>query len=94
MDHFYRPFMIPGMGRCMNGPGTWKMGQDLVNGPISTAVNQTDHNVLLSLVEWVEGGEAPGIIIGTDDNGQERKHCMWPSLKSVWDGTTWDCVPA
>jgi len=80
--------MIPGMGHCAGGPGAWNVWR------VTNATNQTDRNVLLSLVEWVEGGEAPGVIIGIDDNGQERKHCLWPSSKSVWDGTNWNCIPA
>ncbi|KAF9648832.1 tannase and feruloyl esterase [Thelephora ganbajun] len=94
LDEFYRLFMIPGMGHCGTGPGAWEIGQGSVDGAIKTALNRTDHNVLLSLVEWVEGGRAPEIIIGTDHEGRERKHCLWPSAKSVWDGTNWDCAPA
>lgn len=84
--------MVPGMGHCGGGPGAWRIGQGSVNGTLT--LNQTDHNVLLNLVEWVEGGHAPEIVIGVDDQGQHRKHCMWPSGKSVWDGTAWNCVPA
>jgi len=65
-----------------------------MGGVRTNGLNQTDHNVLLSLVEWVEGEEAPGVIVGTDDKGQERKHCLWPTSKSVWDGTKWDCIKA
>ena len=70
------------------------MGQGASAGVASNGLNKTDHSVLLSLVEWVEGGNAPDVIIGTDDQGLERKHCLWPKSKSVWDGTSWDCVNA
>ena len=88
IDDFYRLFMIPGMGHCTGGPGAWNIWR------VTNTPNQTDYNILLSLVEWVESGEAPGVIIGIDEEGQERKHCMWPSSKSVWDGTSWDCIQA
>ena len=78
MDDFYRFFVVPGMGHCMGGPGAWKIGQGAVGGILTNGVNKTDHNILLSLVEWVEGGEAPGVLIGTDDLGEERPHCLWP----------------
>lgn len=82
------------MGHCVGGPGAWRIGQGAANGTLTNTLNQTDHNVLLSLVEWVEGGHAPDIVIGVDNQGRQRKHCMWPSAKSVWDGTDWTCVPA
>lgn len=94
LDDFYRLFMIPGMGHCVGGTGAWKISQGAINGMLTSTLNQTDHDALLSLVAWVEGGQAPKILIGTDDAGQERKHCLWPSAKSVWTGTAWDCVPA
>jgi len=94
LEDFYRFFVIPGMGHCVGGTGAWKFGQNVVVGPLSHTLNQTDHSVLLSLVEWVEGGKEPKVIVGTDGTGKERKHCLWPSSKSVWDGTAWDCVPA
>ena len=84
--------MIPGMGHCLGGPGAWRIGQGILGGVSTNGVNETDHSVLLSLVEWVEGGNAPEFVIGTDVQGQERKHCLWPESKSVWDGNNWDCV--
>jgi len=93
LDDFYRLFMIPGMGHCVGGPGAWRFSQGAIAGVLTDTVNQTDHNALLSLVEWVEGGQAPKVLIGTDVVGQERKHCLWPSAKSVWTGAAYDCVP-
>ena len=84
--------MIPGMGHCLGGLGAWRIGQGGV--PLTDSVNQTDHNVLLSLVEWVEGGQAPEVIIGTDLAGEERKHCLWPKSRSMWVGNEWVCAPA
>ena len=79
------------MGHCVGGPGAWKFGQGAMKGRDTDGVNQTDHNVLLSLVDWVEGGNPPNVIVGTDDNSVERKHCMWPSSKTVWNGSEWTC---
>ena len=91
MDEFYRLFMVPGMGHCYGGPGAWKIGQGAIVGRDTNGINQTDHNVILSMVDWVEGGKAPNMIIGTDDHGVERKHCMWPSSKATWNGKEWVC---
>ena len=94
MDTFYRLFMIPGMGHCVGGVGAWKLGQGAIDGRGTDGINQTDHSVMLSIVDWVEGGNPPGVIVGTDDNGVERKHCMWPNSKTVWSGSEWVCEPA
>jgi len=94
LSDFYRLFMVPGMGHCVSGVGAWRIGQGILAGVATDgSVNQTDHSVLLSLVDWVEGGKAPEAIVGTDDAGKERKHCLWPQTKSIWDGTTYDCAP-
>ena len=83
--------MVPGMGHCYGGPGAWKLGQGAIVGRGTDGINKTDHNVMLSIVDWVENGNPPGVIIGTDDQSVERKHCMWPSSKTVWTGKEWDC---
>jgi hypothetical protein len=93
MDAFYRLFMVPGMGHCVGGPGAWKLGQGAIQGRGTDGVNHTDHSVMLSIVDWVEGGNPPSVIVGTDDNGVERKHCMWPSAQTVWSGGEWVCEP-
>ncbi|KAJ7249408.1 tannase and feruloyl esterase [Mycena rebaudengoi] len=54
LDDFYRLFFIPGMGHCVGGLGPTSFGQA---GP--SAVNASSHNILLALVDWVEGGAAP-----------------------------------
>ncbi|KAJ7713366.1 tannase and feruloyl esterase [Mycena olivaceomarginata] len=55
LDAFYRLFMVPGMAHCSGGPGAASFGQ---HGG-TNAVNTSAHNVLLALVDWVEGGVAP-----------------------------------
>jgi len=93
MDPFYRLFMVPGMGHCSGGPGAWKFGQGVVLGTGTNGINQTDHSVMLSMVDWVENEKPPNVLIGTTDQGVEWKHCMWPSSKTVWNGTEWVCQP-
>ncbi|KAF9648960.1 tannase and feruloyl esterase [Thelephora ganbajun] len=93
MDSFYRLFIVPGMGHCYGGPGAWKFAQGAILGRGTDGINQTDHSVMLSIVDWVENGNPPGVIIGTDEKNVVRKHCMWPSSKTVWDGKEWVCQP-
>ncbi|KAK3670907.1 hypothetical protein LTR78_009185 [Recurvomyces mirabilis] len=105
MHDFYRLFCIPGMHHCSTGPGAWDIGQVY---PLDTRRNDTEHNVLLSLVEWVENERAPDFMIGTKYSGDkvgttgivqaERRHCVYPAV-SKWNcrGNTtlkdsWDCL--
>lgn len=62
IHEFYRLFFIPGMHHCSTGPGAWNIGQTY---PLGLETNDTAHNVLLALVDWVENGNAPSSIIGT-----------------------------
>lgn len=87
------------MSHCMGGPGAYRFGQ---RGPgaSNAAKNDSDHNVLLALVEWVEGGREPEVIVGSEDSNSEegevrvREHCRWPGWRSVWDGEEerWVCA--
>ncbi|KAF7350350.1 Carboxylic ester hydrolase [Mycena venus] len=87
LDAFYRLFLIPGMGHCALGPGAWAFGQ---LGGTEGARNESSHNVLLALVDWVEGGVAPDTITGTAVDGTTRVHCRYP-MRSVWNGTNFVC---
>ncbi|KAJ7622035.1 tannase and feruloyl esterase [Roridomyces roridus] len=90
LDSFYRLFLIPGMGHCGGGLGPTSFGQSSI---ASNLVNDTEHNILLALVDWVEGGagRAPGTIIGAAVDGSMRVHCRYP-MRSVWDGEEFICV--
>ncbi|KAJ7137062.1 tannase and feruloyl esterase [Mycena epipterygia] len=91
LDDFYRLFLIPGMGHCGNGLGANAFGQGILGfGVDGIAVNASSHNILLALVDWVEGGVAPQTIIGTAVDGSVRTHCRYPQ-RSVWDGAVWIC---
>ncbi|KAF2275753.1 putative feruloyl esterase B-1 [Westerdykella ornata] len=102
LDSFYRYFRISGMNHCAGGPGGWAIGQ-------AWGTSASDHpndNVLLSIVDWVEKGKAPGFIRGTkwlnDDPAQgvvfTRKHCKYPDVNRYFgtgngtDEDGWRCV--
>ncbi|KAJ7739812.1 tannase and feruloyl esterase [Mycena metata] len=87
LDDFYRLFLIPGMGHCSGGLGPTSFGQsDGLN-----LVNTSSHNILLAMVDWVEGGIAPDTIIGSGTNGSTRTHCRYP-MRSVFNGTVFVCM--
>lgn len=92
-DDFYRLFLVPGMGHCAGGPGAVNFGQLGGTAPPASR-NDSEHNILLALVEWVEGGIAPETIVGSSGGGdgrETRRHCRYPAAKSVWDGSVFDC---
>jgi len=79
------------MVHCAGGPGAWAFGQ---MGSISNVVNTSSHNVLLSLVEWVEGGEGegPDVIVGSVPKTKaERVHCRYPR-RSIFNGESFQCT--
>jgi feruloyl esterase len=79
------------MKHCSLGPGAYLFGQGSGTGVLTNVVNDTSHNILLALVDWVEGGAAPDTITGFDVNGTARTHCRYP-FESVWGGKEWVCV--
>jgi feruloyl esterase len=94
MHDFFRLFYIPGMGHCSGGIGQWAIGQPGVDRPTGSDFNNTQHNVLLAMVDWVENDRAPVSIVGTkfvDDRlvdgmvESQRTHCVYPNA-SRWDG--------
>lgn len=90
LDDFYRLFLIPGMEHCSGGPGAWAFGQ---GGITSNVVNTSSHNILLALVNWVEGDQAPLDIVGSIPGSglsSERTHCRYPQ-RSVFNGSSFIC---
>ncbi|KAJ7243166.1 tannase and feruloyl esterase [Mycena haematopus] len=87
LDEFYRLFLVPGMEHCAKGPGAWAFGQ---LGGTQGARNESSHNLLLALVDWVEGDVAPDTITGTAADGSTRVHCRYP-MRSVWNGSAYGC---
>ncbi|KAK4505992.1 hypothetical protein PRZ48_003957 [Zasmidium cellare] len=103
MHDFYRLFYIPGMHHCSGGPGAWDIGQ---MWPLGQGTRDSQHNLLLALVAWVEEGRKPDSVIGTkfhndvvaDGIEAQRTHCVYPR-RSVWDGkgdtrraSSWKCI--
>jgi feruloyl esterase len=103
---FLRLYMAPGVWHCSGGPGANAFGN---LGPQLPPVpaNPSD-DVLGALVNWVEGGVAPGNIIATkyvnDDETQgiafQRPLCPYPTtaalahpLKGWQNASNWICLP-
>ncbi|KAF2640760.1 tannase and feruloyl esterase [Massarina eburnea CBS 473.64] len=107
MHDFFRLFYIPGMGHCSGGNGAWSVGQPTVDRPAGAQFNDTQHNILLALVAWVEDGSAPQSLVGTKFEGDQlqngiveaqRTHCVYPNA-SRWNGEgdtkkaeSWTCM--
>ncbi|KAH8725995.1 Tannase/feruloyl esterase [Phaeosphaeriaceae sp. PMI808] len=106
MHDFYRLFYVPGMGHCSSGRGQWSIGQPILDAPAGAQFNNSQHNILLAMVEWVENDRAPTTIVGTKFVGDnlragvvesQRTHCVYPNV-SRWDGVgdtkraeSWSC---
>ncbi|PVH95039.1 tannase and feruloyl esterase [Periconia macrospinosa] len=103
LDEFYRYFRISGLQHCTGGPGASALGQGNGSPPPS---DKPEDNVLLRIVEWVEGSDGPDSLRGTrfvnDDKAQgvdyRRKHCRYPK-RNVYEGNGdgkdedgWECV--
>jgi len=67
VDSFVRLYMAPGVQHCEGGPGPDSFGE--VGG-----LNLTDpqHSLNASLEQWVEKGTAPGTIIASKFEGEDR----------------------
>jgi feruloyl esterase len=64
-EAFFRFFLIPGMAHCGGGPGLNDCGQSLsLNVP-----QDSDHDVLTALINWVEKGTPPDKLIATAFSG-------------------------
>ncbi|RRB07441.1 tannase/feruloyl esterase family alpha/beta hydrolase [Larkinella rosea] len=62
---FFRFYLIPGMAHCGGGPGLNDCGQNLaLNVP-----QDSEHDVLTALMNWVEKGNAPDKLIATAYTG-------------------------
>lgn len=86
LDDFYRFFRVSGMYHCTQGQGAYNIGNMALNlGPMDS-----QNNVLMRIVDWVENGAAPDTITGTkyvNDIASEgvafvRNHCRYP-LRNV-----------
>jgi Tannase and feruloyl esterase len=81
-----RLYMVPGMQHCVGGPGATWFGQ-FEAGPRGDA----EHDASVALVEWVEGGKAPGTIIAAK-HGEDwkvemtRPLCPYPQVVKYKSG--------
>ena len=87
-ESFFRLFMVPGMAHCRGGPGPNSFGG---LSTIASPQNKIDpeHDVLSSLVQWVENGLAPDHIVAThltnDTIDRTRPICPHPKV-ARWNG--------
>ena len=81
-EAFTRLYMVPGMQHCGGGPGPDSFGQS------GAGARDAQHNVKLSLEQWVEKGIAPSTIIATKYEGgnsskgakMTRPLCPYPQV--------------
>ncbi|KAI0176468.1 tannase and feruloyl esterase [Hypoxylon sp. FL1284] len=109
VDDFFRYFKIPGMDHCWGTPDNVKApwmiggtGQAVQRPPYNSAYsvplgnNDTRHDALLALMDWVENGNAVSQIIASEFNFtdtslqnivlyRQRPLCMYPQT-AKWDG--------
>ncbi|XXG94851.1 hypothetical protein Hte_001110 [Hypoxylon texense] len=109
VDDFFRYFQIPGMGHCWGTPDNVKApwmiggaGQAAQRPPYNSGFsvplgnNDTRHDALLALIDWVENGNEVSEIIASEFNFtdttlqnivtyRQRPICMYPKT-ATWDG--------
>ncbi len=81
-DSFVRLYMVPGMQHCGGGPGADSLG---AVGDLK--FDDPAHSIDAALKQWVEKGTAPGSIIASKYEGQDRSHpvmtrplCVYPEV--------------
>lgn len=77
-----RLFMVPGMNHCRGGPGADNFGG---SGQVSWP-GDPQRDMLWSLINWVEAGEAPSSVTATAFDGEQesltRRLCPFPQSLS------------
>jgi feruloyl esterase len=109
LDDFYRFFLVPDMGHCSGsarGPWYISAGQQSVRGATHSVPGFEDeeHDAILALMAWVEGGTAPEKIIATKFVGDDaaagvqsqRPLCPYPKQAKYISGDvdapgSWEC---
>jgi feruloyl esterase len=98
VQHFYRLFMLPGVGHCGKG-----IGPDDIGAEDQTAISSDpEHDAVSALLDWVENDRAPGKFIATkfnvvgDPNSGvqlQRVICPYPA-EAVYNGSgkTYDAM--
>ncbi|EFZ00683.2 feruloyl esterase B precursor [Metarhizium robertsii ARSEF 23] len=114
VSDFYRFFYVPGMEHCMGSAvaAPWYIGggTQSVTGASHSVPGFADpeHDVILAIMAWVEGGTAPDKIVATKFRNDsvfagvesQRPLCAYP-LQAVYlgrggikDARNWECVEA
>ncbi|MES2785769.1 MAG: tannase/feruloyl esterase family alpha/beta hydrolase [Pseudomonadota bacterium] len=89
-QNFYRLFVVPGMGHCAGGPGPNAFG-NLFSGAVVAPEPPTinpQHDAMVALQHWVEGGAAPDKLIATKYSNDltggtvvaQRPICAYPKF--------------
>ncbi|KAH7408651.1 tannase and feruloyl esterase-domain-containing protein [Phaeosphaeria sp. MPI-PUGE-AT-0046c] len=115
VDSFFKFFLIPGMGHCsgslpnVNSPWYFagpNQPSALANGIYGVpGFEDKEHDVIMAMMAWVEKGEVPEYIIGTNyadetnpkDVTRQRPLCMYPKQAKykgegdVDDAASWEC---
>lgn len=97
IDEFYKFFLVPGMGHCSGSlPGApnalWYFAgpnqQPVIGNTvyITPGFEDKEHDVILSMMAWVEEGTVPEYVIGTkcanhsasNEVTRQRPLCMYP----------------
>ncbi|KZO94035.1 tannase and feruloyl esterase [Calocera viscosa TUFC12733] len=103
---YYRLFTVPGMQHCYGGNGANAFGgaQQVEEG-MPPGMNDSSHDVLLALIDWVEEGVAPESFIATKyvDNNVSKgieltrpicqldKTLVYSGTGSVNQSSSWSC---
>jgi feruloyl esterase len=115
VDEFFKFFLVPGMGHCSQslpgGPAPWYfagpnqqpvLGKGIYSTP---GFEDKKHDVLMAMMAWVEKGEVPEFVIGTQYANEtlhtkvtrQRPLCMYPKQAKytgegdVNNAANWKC---
>jgi len=109
LQDFYRLFLVPGMYHCRESAGApWYFaggGQQVVGANNSVpGYSDSQHDILLAVMDWVENGTAPNSIIATKYHNdtvsqgvyKQMPLCPYPQQaqyigNDVNDATSWVC---
>lgn len=77
LDDSFRTFTIPGMSHCGGGTGPNNFGgpgqrQDVLGGGGQAVAFDEKHDMVLSMIDWVENGNAPDQIIAAKYNNGSK----------------------
>ncbi|RYP07605.1 hypothetical protein DL765_009106 [Monosporascus sp. GIB2] len=108
VDSLFRYFQVPEMGHCWGKPdgvkAPWMIGgagQAAQQSPynagwsVPLGFNDSRHDALLALMDWVENGNAPYELVASESNftdetrrnivvHRQRPICMYPHV-AIWD---------